>query len=112
MIRRPPRSTLFPYTTLFRSAQEAPQRIRPKVMVITMFAGEAKPWLDNERFTQKVAVPGLSKAFPEVSCTDAGLCLMTTSMGYANAASSASALVYSGRFDLSQIGRASCRERV
>src|SRR2546429_1589451 len=25
MIRRPPRSTLFPYTTLFRSAQEAQQ---------------------------------------------------------------------------------------
>src|SRR5256885_15037887 len=24
MIRRPPRSTLFPYTTLFRSLQEAP----------------------------------------------------------------------------------------
>src|SRR3712207_7251401 len=24
MIRRPPRSTLFPYTTLFRSAQRAP----------------------------------------------------------------------------------------
>jgi purine nucleoside permease len=84
------------------SAQEAPQRISPKVMVITMFAGEAKPWLDNERFTQKVAVPGLSKAFPDISCTDAGLCLMTTSMGYANAASSASALVYNGRFDLSQ----------
>jgi purine nucleoside permease len=43
------------------SAQEASQRISPKVMVITMFAGEAKPWLDHERFTQKVAVPGLSK---------------------------------------------------
>src|SRR3712207_7412035 len=27
MIRRPPRSTLFPYTTLFRS--EAPRRLRP-----------------------------------------------------------------------------------
>src|SRR3712207_8186978 len=26
MIRRPPRSTLFPYTTLFRSAVEPPQR--------------------------------------------------------------------------------------
>src|ERR1044071_2797985 len=25
MIRRPPRSTLFPYTTLFRSGREAPQ---------------------------------------------------------------------------------------
>jgi purine nucleoside permease len=84
------------------SAHEVSQRISPKVMVITMFAGEAKPWLDNERFTQKVVVPGLSKAFPEVSCTDAGLCIVTTSMGYANAASSVSALVYSGRFDLSQ----------
>src|SRR3989449_4773685 len=26
MIRRPPRSTLFPYTTLFRSSQQAEQR--------------------------------------------------------------------------------------
>src|SRR3712207_7110439 len=26
MIRRPPRSTLFPYTTLFRSRADAPQR--------------------------------------------------------------------------------------
>src|SRR2546422_5774201 len=26
MIRRPPRSTLFPYTTLFRSGAEAPRR--------------------------------------------------------------------------------------
>src|SRR5256885_12117286 len=25
MIRRPPRSTLFPYTTLFRSAQQVPE---------------------------------------------------------------------------------------
>src|SRR5256885_8613312 len=28
MIRRPPRSTLFPYTTLFRSAHAAPGRAR------------------------------------------------------------------------------------
>src|SRR3712207_7113807 len=27
MIRRPPRSTLFPYTTLFRSAEKEPARI-------------------------------------------------------------------------------------
>src|SRR5947208_6186246 len=26
MIRRPPRSTLFPYTTLFRSSRDAPDR--------------------------------------------------------------------------------------
>src|SRR2546421_5168256 len=29
MIRRPPRSTLFPYTTLFRSRSRAPARGRP-----------------------------------------------------------------------------------
>src|SRR3712207_7837896 len=28
MIRRPPRSTLFPYTTLFRSLEEAPLELR------------------------------------------------------------------------------------
>src|SRR5256886_12595520 len=28
MIRRPPRSTLFPYTTLFRSAEEDQERVR------------------------------------------------------------------------------------
>src|SRR5256885_3153586 len=30
MIRRPPRSTLFPYTTLFRSAPSAPRLCRPR----------------------------------------------------------------------------------
>src|SRR5256885_11775362 len=29
MIRRPPRSTLFPYTTLFRSAQKKPPKTAP-----------------------------------------------------------------------------------
>src|SRR3712207_7464141 len=29
MIRRPPRSTLFPYTTLFRSPPKGPRRHRP-----------------------------------------------------------------------------------
>src|SRR3712207_1883174 len=29
MIRRPPRSTLFPYTTLFRSTLEDPSRLEP-----------------------------------------------------------------------------------
>src|SRR3712207_8253925 len=31
MIRRPPRSTLFPYTTLFRSADPAPQGRHPRL---------------------------------------------------------------------------------
>src|SRR2546421_9547212 len=33
MIRRPPRSTLFPYTTLFRSALDRPARTSAEVMV-------------------------------------------------------------------------------
>src|SRR5258708_14024149 len=32
MIRRPPRSTLFPYTTLFRSHDGVARRIVPKVL--------------------------------------------------------------------------------
>src|SRR3712207_8833617 len=34
MIRRPPRSTLFPYTTLFRSAHEAPPPLRVERRVV------------------------------------------------------------------------------
>jgi purine nucleoside permease len=78
------------------------QALAPKVLVITMFGGEAKPWLEGEAPSRQIAIPGLSKAFPEVSCTDGGLCVVTTNMGYANAASSISALIYSGRFDLSK----------
>jgi purine nucleoside permease len=74
--------------------------VAPKVLVITMFGGEAKPWLDSEALTRKLAPPGLSKAYPDVACSDDGLCLMTTSMGYANAASSIAALVFGGQFDL------------
>src|SRR2546422_5771151 len=40
MIRRPPRSTLFPYTTLFRS-QEPP-------MIVTVFRSRIMPGLQDE----------------------------------------------------------------
>src|SRR2546429_2306290 len=36
MIRRPPRSTLFPYTTLFRSAFERVGRVRGRVVERTV----------------------------------------------------------------------------
>src|SRR6204780_1569713 len=80
---------------------EAPS-FAPKVLVVTMFGGEAKPWLEGETLTRRIAVPGLAKAYPEIACTDGALCVMTTGMGYANAASSMSALVFGGRFDLSK----------
>src|SRR2546429_3353705 len=34
MIRRPPRSTLFPYTTLFRSIAAYVKRVRPSIRVV------------------------------------------------------------------------------
>jgi purine nucleoside permease len=85
-----------------QAASAQTQPFAPKVLVITMFGGEAKPWAEGETLTRRIAVPGLSKAFPEVACTEGGLCLTTTSMGYANAASSLSAIIFSGRFDLKQ----------
>src|SRR3712207_8330441 len=36
MIRRPPRSTLFPYTTLFRSASQCLMQSKPKLMRISI----------------------------------------------------------------------------
>src|SRR2546430_7281986 len=44
MIRRPPRSTLFPYTTLFRSLQlEAYRRGVPRVSISVEYTGTPGP---------------------------------------------------------------------
>jgi purine nucleoside permease len=76
--------------------------LAPKVLVVTMFSGETKPWLENEALPQKISPPGLPKANPDVACSEAGLCVLTTGMGYANAASSIASLVFGGRFDLTK----------
>lgn len=76
--------------------------VAPKVLVITMFGAETAPWLEGRDLGSRIAVPGLSKDFPDVACDAAGLCVMTTSMGYANAASSVAAVVLGGKFDLSK----------
>src|SRR5947207_11311694 len=38
MIRRPPRSTLFPYTTLFRSLEKEKQKMKPKPNILREWA--------------------------------------------------------------------------
>jgi purine nucleoside permease len=76
--------------------------LSPKVLVVTMFPGETKPWLENEALPLKIRLPGLTKANPDVACSEAGLCVPTTGMGYANAASSIASLVFGGRFDLTK----------
>lgn len=79
----------------------AAEPLAPKVLVITMFDGETKPWIEGRDLSTKVAVPGLSPSAPEVACDAAGLCVMTTTMGFANAASSTAAVALSDAFDLS-----------
>jgi len=78
------------------------QGTAPKVLVVTMFGEEAKPWLAGRDLKTKIKVPGLSADYPEVACDDKGVCLMTTAMGYASAASSVTAVAFSGLFDLSK----------
>src|SRR2546430_10098790 len=52
MIRRPPRSTLFPYTTLFRSRLKVDARVAPAgivrdlALLVKDFPGEAPVYVD------------------------------------------------------------------
>src|SRR2546430_5816125 len=52
MIRRPPRSTLFPYTTLFRSPSDA-RRIRAPVQILGALAFE-DPHFDADRAVRRL----------------------------------------------------------
>src|SRR3989475_2157962 len=49
MIRRPPRSTLFPYTTLFRSLLHAVGH-----QSVRLFPGMAVVYISSERFTNEL----------------------------------------------------------
>src|SRR5256885_12148868 len=55
MIRRPPRSTLFPYTTLFRSVishRGRPRRVQPDRQIAPGHAGEERPVLGDRKSTR------------------------------------------------------------
>lgn len=77
------------------------QTAAPKVLVITMFGAETKPWIEGVKLDKKIVVPGLAADAPEVACND-DLCVMTTTMGFANAAASTAAVALSDKFDLSK----------
>ncbi|MGH8780233.1 purine-nucleoside phosphorylase [Paraburkholderia sp.] len=71
-----------------------------KVMIISMFAPEGQVWLDHLGPWEKITVAGLSPDYPTISCNKQDICVMTTGMGHANAATSTMALTFSPRFDL------------
>src|SRR5260370_36140829 len=59
MIRRPPRSTLFPYTTLFRSSTEMPIRITRRD-----FVGLAGGFLVSPKAIAQTDTPLITRAIP------------------------------------------------
>src|SRR5256885_16532825 len=63
MIRRPPRSTLFPYTTLFRSdlAEQHDHIARPFTSIVVEYAAS----LDSRRVTSDATPEDLEKIFYE-----------------------------------------------
>ena len=71
-----------------------------KVMIVNMTFVEGSAFVSGLGLDQDVVVPGLSSQYPTVHCNADDVCEITTSMGYANAASSMSALLYRGGFDL------------
>src|SRR2546421_2611586 len=52
MIRRPPRSTLFPYTTLFRSAvgRDWKGKLSPELYIAAIVATLLAPWISEGIF--------------------------------------------------------------
>src|SRR3712207_8077955 len=60
MIRRPPRSTLFPYTTLFRSPSTYGNRLNWLILGVIMLAGAAVRHFMNIRFTYQGWLRGLA----------------------------------------------------
>src|SRR5947208_12401835 len=62
MIRRPPRSTLFPYTTLFRSkvisaAQDWPTLISPESVLVAFLLSAAVGIFRSEEHTSELQSP-------------------------------------------------------
>src|SRR2546430_11319330 len=67
MIRRPPRSTLFPYTTLFRSAA---QKIEAKVGVMEAVPLEWTDSVDEAREKIRLALERIGEADGVIIFTD------------------------------------------
>jgi purine nucleoside permease len=85
-------------------AQAAPRAapIRPKLVIIAMFAPERQVWLDTLGPWRQIPVTGLAAEYPAVHCNRAAVCVLTTGMGHTHAAASTMALVLARQFDLSR----------
>ena len=82
-------------TALPATARPQPGRIAVRLFVITMFADETKPWLEEETWTRTLSVQG---AYGPIHCNAAGLCVTETGMGKANVTASMTAILLDRRF--------------
>src|SRR2546422_7361130 len=78
MIRRPPRSTLFPYTTLFRSLRKHPGMVLPE----GSDADDADANGFHGRATPTIAMPASSAAAMASSRSDRKSTRLNSSHGY------------------------------
>lgn len=76
--------------------------LAPKVMIVNMASIEGGGFVSAFELTKKHAVPGLPKSSPDVLCNADDVCQITLGMGYANAATSMTSLLYRSGFDLSE----------
>src|SRR3712207_3298878 len=70
MIRRPPRSTLFPYTTLFRSDAGQAQRLAPEQYPGDDGAGGAEPGPDGVGDAERYLLEGQRQQVERETVTD------------------------------------------
>src|SRR3712207_9147610 len=127
MIRRPPRSTLFPYTTLFRSSYLSPR-------LITIYVYQQSPGTYDHYFLQFLPPIDILWSFGKLLFLAVAIILIHCYYGYTASGGPAGVGMAVGRairtsivtvvvadFFLSfaiwgstttEIGRASCRERV
>src|SRR5256885_15011997 len=99
MIRRPPRSTLFPYTTLFRSA--CPRNVHAFIAHIRSTSDEQIAVGDNARVDGVQAPPAVQEHGAFLAENQRGL-----------AGPDGRPVLYVAAGLEHEIGRASCRERV
>src|SRR2546427_10620198 len=111
MIRRPPRSTLFPYTTLFRSGRN---NFEVLGYYVDSFRGS---YIEQDNANQRrlTAAPRSYHYFgiePRYSrLFETGSVVQEVSVGYRYLKESSSEVALRTAY-YNQIGRASCRERV
>src|SRR3712207_9127284 len=107
MIRRPPRSTLFPYTTLFRSlARSKTSEDKPRILSTTVNA-----LVQRVPPKARIATETFSAAPGNVVDTTQLINWLETN-GFLRTGTVRDTGEYAVRGGIIEIGRASCRERV